>query len=191
MTACSTPLPLGVLVDYWFDELPPVAEAAAEEHLIQCADCGQRLQWIAEVGAATRDLIRRGRVPLALTPALLARLEQDGVRIRHHRVEAGGSTHCTVAPDDDLVAVTLRGELRRDERVDLVYLDSPDFLRERRTDVPVDTERGEVVLVERGDMVRALPAQRLRLGLYGVGPSGERTIGEYTLLHAPWPGART
>jgi glycine/D-amino acid oxidase-like deaminating enzyme len=178
-----------MLVDYWVDELPPDAETAADEHLIQCAECSQRLQWIAEVGAAAQGLFRRARVPLAVTPALLARLEQDGVRIRHHRVEAGGHTHCTAGPDDDLVGLTLRGEFRTGERIDLVYLEAPEFLRERRMDLPVDRERGEVVLVERGDAIRALPAQRVRIGLYGVSPSGERSIGEYTLLHSPWPGS--
>jgi hypothetical protein len=184
-------LTLGELVDYWLAELPSATEASTEEHLFGCADCSQRLQWIAEVAGASRDLLRRGRVPLALTSDLLARLEQDGVRIRHHHVVAGGYTHCTAGPDDDLVALTLRGEFRAGERVDLVYLEAPDFLRERRTDVPVDRVRGQVTLVERGDAVRALPAQRLRVGLYGVSPAGERTIGEYTLLHAPWPGVRS
>jgi hypothetical protein len=189
VSACTGPLTLGELVDYWADELTPAAEAAAEEHLFGCADCSERLQWIAEVAQATHGLLRQGRVPLALTSALLARLEQDGVRIRHHRVDAGGHTHCTAGPDDDLIGLTLRGEFRAGERVDLVYLEAPEFLRERRTGLPVDSERGEVVLVERGAAVRALPAQRLRLALYGVGPSGQRTIGEYTLLHTPWPGA--
>jgi glycine/D-amino acid oxidase-like deaminating enzyme len=191
VSACTGPLTLGELVDYWLGELSPVAEAAIEEHLFGCADCSQRLQWIAEVAGASRDLLRRGRVPLALTSALLAQLEQDGVRIRHHHVEAGGYTHCTAGPDDDLVALTLRGEFRADERVDIIYHEAPDFLRERRMDVPVDRVRGHVTLVERGDAVRALPAQRLRIGLYGVGPAGERTIGEYTLLHAPWPGVHS
>jgi hypothetical protein len=180
-----------VFVDYWLDELPPSAEAATEEHLIQCVDCARRLERLVQIHADTRDLVGRGRVPLMLTPALLARLEQDGVRIRHHRVEAGGHTRCTAGPDDDLIGVTLLGEFRSGERVDLVYLDAPDSLRERRTDVPVDAERGEVVFVERGDVIRTLPSQRVRLALYGVGPSGERTIGEYTLLHTPWPGARS
>jgi len=191
VTGCARPLPLDVLVDYWFDELSPDTESATEEHLIQCTDCSQRLEWIADVGAATRELLRRGRVPLALTAALLACLEQDGVRVRHHHVEAGGYTHCTAGPDDDLVSVTLRGEFRSDERVDVVYVEAPDFLRERRTGVPFDGVRGEVTLVERGEAVRALPAQRLRLEVYGVSHSGERKIGEYTLLHAPWPGARS
>jgi hypothetical protein len=190
VSPCASPLRLGELVDYWFDELTPAAEATAEEHLMHCDDCGQRLQWITEVGGATRDLIRRGRVPLALTPALLAGLEQDGVRIRRHRVESHGYTHCTAGPDDDLVAVTLQGDFRAGERVDAVYLEGSEVLLGRRTDVPVDTERGEMVLVERGDVVRTLPAQRVRIALYGIGPAGERAIGEYTLLHSPWPGAR-
>ena len=190
MTPCPSPVGLGELLDYWLGRLAPVAETAAEEHLMECGDCSQRLQWIIEVGGATRDLIRRGRVPLALTPALVAGLERDGVRIRHHQVEAGGDTRCTAGPDDDLVAVTLRGDFRAGERVDAVYLEGSDVLLGRRTDVPVDTERGEMVLAERGDIVRTLPAQRVRIALYGIGPAGERSIGEYRLLHSPWPGAR-
>lgn len=189
MIACPTPLPLATLTDYWVHDLAPAAEAAAEEHLMACAACAERAEALAGVVAAARDAIRRGEVPLALTPALLARLEHDGVRIRHHHVEAGSQTRCTAGPDDDLIALTLRGEFHAGERVDLVYLDAPESLRERRTDVPVDNERGEVVFAERGDAVRALPALRMRLGLYGIGPAGERTIGEYTLLHTPWPGA--
>ena len=56
--------------------------------------------------------------------------------------------------------------------------------------VSLEAHRGQVVVVERGEAIRALPAQRVRLALYGVGPSGQRTIGEYTLFHAPWPGRR-
>jgi hypothetical protein len=74
--------------------------------------------------------------------------------------------------------------------VDLVYVKGPDVLLGRRTDVPVDTERGEMVLVERGNVIRTLPAHRARIALYGISPAGERAIGEYTLLHSPWPGAR-
>ncbi len=145
--------------------------------------------WV--LSAATRELIARGRVPLVLTPALLARLERDGVRIRRHVVEAGGQTRCTAGPDDDLIAVTLRAPLRAGERVDLVYLEAPAGLDlgARWTDVPVDVARGEVVFVEPGDAIRPLPAGRARLGLLGVGPAGERTIGEFTLLHTPWAGA--
>jgi hypothetical protein len=86
--------------------------------------------------------------------------------------------------------VTLRAPLRAGERVDLVYLEAPaGLLGARWTDVPVDVARGEVVFVEPGDAIRPRPAGRARLGLLGVGPAGERTIGEFTLLHTPWAGA--
>jgi hypothetical protein len=68
-----------------------------------------------------------------------------------------------------------------------VFLDAPNTLGERRTAVPVDLERGEVVFAESGDVIRALPASRATIRLYGTGAAGERTIGEYTLLHTPWP----
>lgn len=188
MSPCATPVPLDTLVGYWLDKLPPPDEDAAEAHLIACADCSRRLERLTRLGGAVRDVVRRGSVRLGLTPALLARLEQDGVRIRHHHVEPGGQTHCTAGPDDDLVTVTLRGEFRADERVDLIFLDAPGVLGDRRTGVPVDRERGEMVFAEPGDLIRALPAHRARVRLYGVGAAGERTIGEYTLLHTPWPG---
>ena len=190
MKSCPSPPSLSALVDFWLDEMPPAAVAATEEHLLQCDDCTRRLGRLAQIDLGTRDLVRRGGVPLVLTPTLLARFEQDGVRIRQHRVEPGGLTHCTAGPDDDLIGVTLQGEFRADERVDLVYVEGPDVLLGRRPDVPVDLQRGEVVFVERGDAIRALPAGRVRIVLCGVSPSGERTIGEYTLLHTPWPGAR-
>ena len=189
--ACSAPLPLATLVDHWAGELAPVDEAAVEEHLMACGACAERAASLGRLAAATRELIARGRVPLVLTSALLARLERDGVRIRRHVVEAGGQTRCTAGPEDDLIAVTLRAPLRAGERVDLVYLEAPAGLdRDARwTDVPIDVARGEVVFVEPGAAIRPLPAGRARLGLLGVGPAGERTIGEFTLLHTPWAGA--
>jgi hypothetical protein len=189
--ACPAPLPLATLVDHWAGELTPADEAAVEEHLMACGACAELAAWLGRLAAATRELIARGRVPLALSPALLARLERDGVRIRRHVVEAGGQTRCTAGPDDDLIAVTLRAPLRAGERVDLVYLEAPAGLDvgARWTDVPIDVARGEVVFVEPGDAIRPLPAGRARLALLGVGPAGERTIGEFTLLHTPWAGA--
>jgi hypothetical protein len=182
---------LATLVDPWAGELPAADEAAVEAHLMACGACAEQAAWLGRLAAATREVVPRGRVPLVLTPALLTRLERDGVRIRRHVVEAGGRTRCTAGPDDDLIAVTLRAPLRAGERVDLVYLEAPTGLDRgaRWTDVPVDVTRGEVVFVEPGDAIRPLPAGRARIALLGVGPVGERTIGEFTLLHTPWAGA--
>jgi hypothetical protein len=34
-----------------------------------------------------------------------------------------------------------------------------------------------------------MPAGVGVIRLYGRGPAGERTIGDYTLIHTPWPGS--
>lgn len=189
MSACSTPVRLGTLVDYWLGELPAAVEAETEEHLMACAACSRRAERVAHLGDAVRDLVRRAGVPLMLTPALLASLDADGLRIRRHRADPGGRTYCTAGPDDDLVTVSLRGEFRAGERVDLLFLDAPEGLEALRVDVPVDLEHGEVSLAEPGDMIRTLPAHLARMRLRGVSREGaERTIGEYTLVHTPWPG---
>jgi hypothetical protein len=189
VTACRAPLADGTLLDYRLGELPAAAEAEVETHLMACAECTARAGTLGRLGDAIAALIRDGRVVLGLTRALRERLERDGVRIRDHRVEPGGQTRCTAGPDDDLVSLALHGEFRPGERVDLVFLDAPPALGERREDVPVDHERGEVVIAEPGARIRALPAHVATVRLYGVGTAGERTIGEYTLVHTPWPGA--
>jgi hypothetical protein len=190
--ACPAPLPLATLVDWWAGELGPTDAAALEEHLMACGACAGRAERLGRLAAAVGPAIARGRVPLVLTPALAARLERDGVRIRRHVVEAGGQTRCTAGPDDDLIAVVLRTPLRAGERVDLAYLEAPAGLEPggRWTDVPVDVARGEVVFAEPGDAIRPLPAGRARLALYGVGADGERIIGEFTLFHTPWGQAQ-
>jgi hypothetical protein len=189
VTACRASLADGTLLDYRLGELPPVAEAEVEAHLMACAQCTARAEALGRLGDAIAGLVRGGRVTLGLTRALRDRLERDGVRIRDHRVEPGGQTRCTAGPDDDLVSVAFRGEFRAGERVDLVFLGAPRALGERREDVPVDHERGEVVIAEPGVLIRTFPAQVATVRLFGVGAAGERTIGEYTLVHTPWPGA--
>jgi hypothetical protein len=186
VSACATPVPPDTLASYWLGELTAPSEETVDAHLIGCADCSRRVERLARLGDAVRELVQRGHVSLGLTPALLERLAQDGVRIRHYRVDPGGQTRCTAGPDDDLVAVTLKGDFRAGERVDLVFLDGPGLLDERRTAVPVDLERGELVFAEPGAVIRALPAHRATIRLYGASAAGERTIGEYTLLHTPW-----
>lgn len=188
MSGCRAVLPLPVLVDYWLGELPAPAAAAAEEHLMGCGACSARAERLARLGTAVPALVRRGGLPLALTPSLLARLERDGVRIRRHRVEPGAATRCTARPDDDLIALVLPGDFRPGERVDLVWVEAPPGLPPRVEDLPVDAERGEVVVVDPAEVIRALPADVAVLRLEGVGPAGTRTIGEYTLVHTPWPG---
>jgi hypothetical protein len=136
-----------------------------------------------------RRLLRGGRLPLILTPALLARLEAEGVRIRHHRVDPGGRTACTAGPDDDLVSVWLSGDFRSGERVDVVIADPPE-LAKRLQDVPVDRNAGQIILALPGAAIRPLSAHVGMIRVVGVGDEGERTVAEYALDHRPWVGGR-
>jgi hypothetical protein len=188
VSACPSPLPASTCLDYWLGELAPDAEAEVEEHLLACGSCSAGAERLAQLGPAVRALTRQGALPLCLAPALVERLERDGLRVRHHRVVPGGSVRCTAGPDDDLVALRLAGEFRAGERVDLVLEGAPDLLPGRRLDLPVDPGRGELVLVEPGAVIRQLPAHVAVVRLSGVGERGERPIGTYTLHHTPWPG---
>lgn len=187
MTACAPPLPLATLVDYWAGELAADEAGQAEEHLFACAGCSGALAWVAALAGAVGPLVRRGRVPLLLTPALFERLERDGVRLRHHAVHPGGRTPCTVGPDDDLLVTWLRGDFRAGERVDLEFLDPGGSFAQRVEDVPVYHERGSIALAERADVIRAASIPVYVMRLHGVSLAGQRTIGEYTLVHTAWP----
>jgi hypothetical protein len=189
LSPCEAPLSPATLLDYWLGELPVAAERDAEEHLTSCSTCSLGAARLAKLADGVKDLVRRGRLSLMLTPALLQQLERDGLRIRHHHVLPGDRTHCTAGPDDDLIAMWLQGDFRPDEQVDLVFLDAPGAMGERRENVPVDRQRGQVGFAEPGDVIRPLPAHVGVIRLYGRGPAGERTIGDYTLIHTPWPGS--
>src|SRR5262245_64407568 len=76
----------------------------------------------------------------------------------------GGSVECTVTSSDDLVAARLAADLRGAEQVDLVKCDAEGREENRLKDITVSASAQEVVLLERIDRVRALPAcvQRVR-----------------------------
>lgn len=183
MSECATSVPLASIVDYWLGEHP--APEALEEHLLACPPCSARLARLAAIAGGVRRLVGRGRVPLVLTPALLARLEAEGVRIRHHRVEPGGRTACTAAPQDDLVSVCLSGAFPVGSRVDVVITEPTEMAR-RLEDVPVDREGGRIILALPGATIRPLPVHVACIRALEVGDEGERSIAEYTLDHRPW-----
>jgi hypothetical protein len=65
--------------------------------------------------------------------------------------------------------------------------------RGRDREVPLRARVGQrhadpaVALAERADVIRAASIPVYVMRLHGVGPAGERTIGEYTLVHTVWP----
>jgi hypothetical protein len=53
------------------------------------------------------------------------------------------------------------------------------------TDIPVGASTQEVVLLERVDRIRALPACVLQVRLVASDADGERLLAGYTFIHTP------
>jgi len=189
---CATPVTEEVFLDWWTGELGPAERKKVEKHLLACGECAARLQVAGAVADGVRALVREGRVPTVLSPAVVDRLRREGRRIREYRVAGGGSVQCTVAPDDDVLVTRLQlppaGAPRAGaRRVDLVScLD--EGKEHRINDLPLDPAASELVLAPSMDFVRSLPACVFVYRLIEVRPEGERQLGEYTFHHTPWPG---
>ncbi len=188
--ACPAPLDLPVLLDYWLGDLDGDETARVEEHFLGCGACSERLDGLAALAGGVRSLGRQGRVRAVVTSAFLARLAAEGLAVREYRLAPGQRVECTVEPGDDLLASRLMADLRGAARVDLVACDAEGREAGRVTDIPVDPAAQEVVLLERIDQVRALPAHVLRVRLVAPEAGGERLLGEYTFVHSPARGAR-
>lgn len=188
--ACGAPLALDLLVEYWLGELDEAREHVVEEHLLGCGTCAANLDSLVALTEGMRAAVRRGAVRAVASGALVERLAAGGVRLREYRVPCNGSVYCTVAPDDDVVVSRLQAPLDDVDRLDVVVLDAQGGERERVPDVPFDRAAGEVVLLPRIDPIKALGPATERMRLVALGRGGERTIGEYTFVHTPWPGRR-
>ena len=186
---CTASLPLAALIDYWLGDLDAAGEEAIERHLFGCGECSATLESIAELAGGIRTLLRRGELAAAVTPAFVEALRRSGLRLRQYGVPCNGSVHCTVAPDDDLLITRLQAPLAGIERLDLVAIEPGDRAPQRLDDIPFSAAAGEVVLLPRVDRIRALGESTTTMRLVAVDPGGERVIGEYRFLHAPWPGA--
>jgi hypothetical protein len=184
---CARPVGDDALLDWWAGELAPRERRRLEEHLLSCDVCSGRAQEVREVADGVRRLVREGRVPVVVLPAVLERLRREGRRIREYRVAPGGGVRCTVGPEDDVVLARLAAELRGVSRLDLVTRmdEGPE---ERLADLPFDPAAGEVVFAPPADVLRAQPAHVARMRLLAVEPQGERLLGEYAFDHRPWPG---
>ena len=180
---CAAPLDLSVLSDYWLGDLLPDDEGRAEEHLLGCAACSERMGDLVALTGGVRSLANLGAVRAVVTSAFLERLIDEGFRVREYRLVPGGSVECTVTPSDDLVAARLAADLRGAQRIDLVKCDAEGREENRLKDIPVSASAQEVVLLERIDRIRALPARVQRVRLVAPDADGERLLAEYTFVH--------
>ena len=185
--ACGTPFDLPVLLDYWLGDLAPGAADALEEHVMSCAACADELGGLVAVGAAIRRLANAGRIWTVAPGAFLQRLVDEGLQVREYRLAPGGSVQCTVAASDDVVAARLGADLRGVTRAHLVKLDAAGREVHRIEEIPLSEGSDEVVIIERTDRLRALPATIEHMRLVTPEPGGERVLGEYTFVHTPSP----
>lgn len=183
--ACASPLDLSVLVDYWLSDGESGEQERIEEHLLGCASCSERLRDLLDVADGIRTLTKRGVVRAVVTSAVVEHLVREGLRVREYRVSSGGSVQCTVTAADDLVVARLAAELRGVTRIDLAMCDPDGREKDRLRDVPVSAFAREIVLLERIDRLRALPASVNCVRLIAVDEQGERLLGEYTFVHTP------
>lgn len=196
MTRCASPLPLAELIAYERGDADPSVTDRVEEHLFECTECASRLEALVVLAESVGALARSGKLSTSAPSATLERAQARGLRVRVYRVEPGATVQCTAAPDDDFVALRLAVTVAPDETVDVItpppegvdLSASPEGVM---ADVLVDRERGEVVYLHSGDIVRSLPRSVWSLKLRIHGPRGERWSGPYKLDHTPWSELRT
>ena len=184
---CPSPLAWDTLLAYWLGELGAEAQAHTEEHYLGCAGCSRRLAQLAALAQGVRQLVRQGGVNMGIDEPFVQRLAEDGLQVREYRVPRNGSVNCTVAPEDDIVVARLGAPLDEVRRVDLVTVSDDGRESMRQQDIPFVARSGGVLFSPGIDQLRALPATTLRMRLLAVDEGGERTLGEYTFHHTPWP----
>lgn len=185
--SCGSPLDLPTLLDYWLAELPPSRESDVEEHLLACDACSRELGRLVELADAIRNEARTGNVGVVVSESFLDRVARDGLQLRQYRLGPGESVECTVTPKDDVLVARLVADLSKTEHVDVAWYDAEGNENQRVRDVPVHRAMREIILAQRIDDLRALPATVVRARVLAVEDRGERILGEYTFNHTPSP----
>ncbi len=156
---------------------------AAEEHVLACSRCADRVATFLRLGPALGELVRTVQIATVITPALVAQLEAGGLVSRRYALAPGTSVPCTVGATDLYSLVRLAADFTGVARVDLVRFG------QRTIDVPFDAATGTVYLVATGTYLRTLPTMKYPLQLIAVDDRGERVLGDYLLEHTAYvPG---
>ena len=179
--------PDSLLMAYWLDELDPEEADEIEAHLFECDECGARLRELLQLGGAVRRTLLEGHVAGAVSGAFVRRMNEDGLRIREYRLEAGGSVACTVAPDDDLVVSYLHAPLEGVRQLDAVFEDHSGT--HRSSHIPFDATANEVTFIAPTALLKTWGVARQHVRLLAVGQGSERLVAEYTFNHSPWSHA--
>jgi hypothetical protein len=189
----SNPIDAAVLADYWLAALGDGEEAAAEEHLLGCDRCGERLREVIALAEGLRRLARGGSLRVVVSDAFLNRAAEEGLRIREYAPPAGGTVQCTVTAEDDLPVGRLAANLSGAKRVDLCLCDEHGSEQLRLPDIPVHPGANSIAFQESITFAKAAPSNKMIVRLVTFDDAGvERLLGEYTFNHTrtlPGPGA--
>jgi hypothetical protein len=187
MSPPSSHLSFETLLDYWLQETDAAATEAIDEHLMQCDACGVAFDELVALAGGVRESFRNGHVPAVVPEGFLARLRQQGVRIREYRLPHNGSVNCSVAPEDEFLVSCLDAPLAGVKRLDAVTRQShaPDVAHHLR-DIPFDARTGLVFFVQKLAEVREQPRHDMTLTLIAQEDDGARELGRYVFHHHPW-----
>lgn len=187
MTSKPTPNHPGPdeLLHYWFGDTDAAATEAIDAHLFACEACGAELDRILDLGRGVRGAFGAGRLSMVVTPRFVARLAEQGLRVREHRVPLNGSINCSVAAEDEVVVGRLQAPLQGVRRLDLAADFTPGGDTEWLHDIPFDAASGEVVFLPALAELRGMPAHERRVRLLAVDDQGTREIGRFTFRHTP------
>ncbi len=190
---CHTPLTAAVLADYWLAALPPSEEDAAEEHLLSCDQCGDRLREIIALAQGIRNLAREGSLFMVVSENFLKRAREYGLHVREYAPPQSGSVKCTVTAEDDLLIGRLAADLTGSGRVDLRLYDAHGVEQLRLPDIPFNAEADAVHFQYSITHAKAAPSETVIARLIALDDAGRETLlGEYTFNHErslPGPAA--
>jgi len=188
-TKSSNHLSLDALLDYWLHDSDPAATEAIDEHLMQCAPCGEALDELVALGEGVRTAFRSGAVSAMASDAFVQQVVGQGVHVREYRLARNGSVNCTVGPEDELLVARLETPLRGVERLDaVVQLSFEPEVQHRLQDVPFDAQAGEVLWLPKVDVIRQAPTHTAEVTLLAVDAGGAHELGRYTFHHRRWSG---
>lgn len=190
---CQMPIDVAVLADYWLSALDEREEAAVEEHLLGCDQCGDRLRDVIALAEGVRAVARGGELRMVVSDAFLRRASDEGLRVREYAPPAGGGVQCTVTAEDDILVGRLAADLSGAHQVDLRLYDEHGTEHGRMADIPARAGADSVVFQESIAFMKAAPSLELIVRLVGIDHAGrERLLGEYAFHHTrslPGPGA--
>lgn len=165
------------LVDYWTGDLDVEGEAGVEAHVLGCGACASRSAGVYAVVQALRS-----SVPPVINRAKIAKLEQQGVRIRRNPVAPGERKRSPFPKDVDILLHELGGlDLSDVARIDLELQTEDGEVLWHFDAVPFDPDEGRVFVACQRHFSGSPP--NLVAVIHAHDAGRRAPVAQYTLLH--------